>query len=561
MRRALKPAALAAALLVFASVAWLQTAGPPPLTRFLPSGPLLVVEAQDFRGLWQAWNASPEKTAWLASDNYDVFSRSKLFFRLGEAEAEFATAASFAPDWALIDNLAGGEAALALYDIGELRFVYITAIERSRSLQSALLKAQANFEPRRSAGLEYFVRTDAATGRVIAYASTDTHFLLATDADLLGQALALLAGQGGAGAADDAWYAEATNGAGGRGELRLVENLRSLTQSPYFRSYWIQQNITAMREYNSAVADVVFTADEVRETRRLVRQDSRAAVTQSRVGELLRLAPPEAGLYRAWRSPTADFTIDLLRQKLLAPAGGPGAARYNTAPGVASRTAMTGGAADLERRIDVAPARVSSPTFDSAPLAALLGDGVDAALHLETADVSTERPLALTHSAVALLRSSPWDTAAALEAIRQTASGQWTTSSLGAQWRQAGAYYALDGLKPLFAFFQDETMIVANSESLLSAVLARIGPTQLRTSAVFAAGFRHLREASAYRTATGHIDHLQAGQYAANTDREPFLFSENIASLSRTLERVQEIQVQRIDNGDHVAETVSYRLR
>ncbi len=562
MKRRTQAGAITAAALVFASLAWQQTAGAPALTRYLPTGALLVAEAQDFRGLWTSWNASPEKAAWLASDNYSVFSRSKLFFRLSEAHQEFAAAASFAPDWALVDALAGREAALALYDIGELRFVYITEMEHSRALESALVKAQANFEPRRSGGLEYFVRVDDASGRTIAYASTPTHFLLATDDNLLGQALALLAGQGGRSAADDAWYGQATNGAGGRGELRLVENLRALTRTPHFRSYWLQQNITALGAYEAATADVVITADEVRETRRLVRQAGSEAIAATRVGDLVRLAPPEAGLYRAWHKPTPQFATELLRQKLLAPAGGYVEPRYEAAPGMASRVAATGSAGDLERLIDVPPVRVSSASFDAEPLAALLRDAeLAAALHLQSSDQGNGSTLKRTSSAVALLRSTAWNAEAARDAIGRSARGLWTTASLGAGWRQSGRYFVLDGLKPLFVFAEGDLLVIADAENLLTTVLARVGPTQLRTSAVFAASFRHSREADAYRTATGHLDYLQAGHYAANTDREPYLFSETIGGLSRTLERIAEIEVQRIDNGDHVAETVRYRLR
>src|SRR5437870_3812689 len=64
-----------------------------PLASVMPSGALLYLEAQDFGRLLQDWNTSPEKASWLKSDDYQVFSRSKLFLRLKDVQGEFATAA------------------------------------------------------------------------------------------------------------------------------------------------------------------------------------------------------------------------------------------------------------------------------------------------------------------------------------------------------------------------------------------------------------------------------------------------------------------------------------
>ena len=66
---------------------------PRPLADLIPAGALVYVEAKDFGALVSGWNASPEKTAWLTSDNYRAFARSRLFMRFEAAESEFAAAA------------------------------------------------------------------------------------------------------------------------------------------------------------------------------------------------------------------------------------------------------------------------------------------------------------------------------------------------------------------------------------------------------------------------------------------------------------------------------------
>ena len=71
---------LLSAILALAMWAFVETPAPGAgLAAYIPSGSLLVLEARDFGALLKDWNASREKPAWLASSNYAVFSRSRLF--------------------------------------------------------------------------------------------------------------------------------------------------------------------------------------------------------------------------------------------------------------------------------------------------------------------------------------------------------------------------------------------------------------------------------------------------------------------------------------------------
>ena len=107
----------------------------------VPAGALLYLEARDFGALMADWNRSTEKRVWLASANYQAFSRSTLFIKLGQAQTEFATAAGVPPDYALLGSVAGGNSALAIYNIGELEFLYVTRLASARALDTALWKS------------------------------------------------------------------------------------------------------------------------------------------------------------------------------------------------------------------------------------------------------------------------------------------------------------------------------------------------------------------------------------------------------------------------------------
>src|SRR5262249_46972526 len=87
----------------------------PALSRFVPAGGLLYLEAKDFATLVKDWNSSPQKQTWVHGSNYEVFSRSRLFLRLKDAGGEFSTAASLPPDMNFLTQVAGTQSALALY--------------------------------------------------------------------------------------------------------------------------------------------------------------------------------------------------------------------------------------------------------------------------------------------------------------------------------------------------------------------------------------------------------------------------------------------------------------
>ena len=99
---------LAGCGMVFA-VAQLERAAAPiaQLPALLPEGALLSIEARDFSSLLKDWNASPEKRAWLLSDNHAEFSNSRLFSRLSQAQDEFSAAAGLPADASLLEKVAG----------------------------------------------------------------------------------------------------------------------------------------------------------------------------------------------------------------------------------------------------------------------------------------------------------------------------------------------------------------------------------------------------------------------------------------------------------------------
>jgi hypothetical protein len=564
-------AALALLVLAGWSVAQGPTAQPQSLSRFTPTGPLLVLESRNLAALVRDWNTSDEKRLWLESDNYQVFSRSKLFLRLGDAHKEFAAAAGFPADMPLVESVAGAESIVALYDIGNLEFLYVTRLPNARSLESLLWQTRANFEPRNAAGQAYYVKTDPESARLVAFAATDDYLLLATREDLLAGALALLAGrQGVAPVESEGWYRDAVGAARVTGDPRLVLDMEALARSPHFRSYWIQQNISELRQYRAAVCDIVRTSGEIREERVFLRREDAvveapAAEGTAAVAQLARLVEDGAGLYRIWARPAVEQTLAILESKVLAPQAGAGPPSVS-APQVVMTGGVVGSEAALETRIDEPPPPQSAGIFDAAALRAILeAQGVDGMLQVQSSR-KTDAVFVENEGAVVLLAGREWEQeTSTLGALRSAVAGLWTTAQLGAQWTPqtsaAGAYWKLDGLTPLFAASQGRYLVIANAAQPLENILTRLAAPASGDGAAFLAGFRHERERENYMALMRRLDYLQANRFGDQAERQPAFFSDNIASLSRALGRAESLTVRSDDQGRAVSQTVTYHLR
>jgi hypothetical protein len=553
-----------------------------PFPGFMPSGALLYIEAKDFSNLIDGWNTSPEKQQWLKSDDYEVFSRSRIFLRLGDAQHEFAAAASVPPDMSLLSQTAGKESAVALYDIGKLEFLYITRLPSSAGMQSALWQARPKFESRSAGGVTFFVHTDAASGRTVAFAVTGDYLLLATREDLMASSLQLIAGGADAKLSGEDWYTQAVASAGEPGDLRMVLNMDKIAATPYFHSYWIQPNVKEMRGYSAAVSDLHLNGNTYQEDRVLLPKpadSAPAAVAKSAsaqstppassqaVADLLRLVPPGAGVYRASADPTPDASLALLQTKILSPSA-QAAIATKIAPAVNLTGGEVGTSADLETRIDQAPTTRPSAVDAWSDVRNILSAAqVQGMLSFDSTHSNTEDSFVKIHSAVVLQAATDWNSSAVNSAFSHAIEQAATTQHLGGAWRPAGAspndYFELDGLLPARLAVRGKLLIVANNAEDLSAILARLQSRSEAAPAIFAAGFRLVGEQQDLIHLSDALDQAnpQRQPDSSDPDAEPPFFSANLASLGRVLSGVDSESVVIRSAAGKILETVTYRWR
>jgi hypothetical protein len=536
-----------------------QAAPTHPLDQSMPEGSLLYIEAKDFAALLKDWNSSAEHAQWIKSDDYRVFSNSRLFLRLGQASDQFAAAAGIPLDMKFLSEAAGGESALAVYDIGNLEFLYLTRLSSGGFVQSRLWQARSKFQPRTAAGQPFYTRKDEQSGRVVAFALVDDYLVLGTREDLVAGVLELMSGSKGRNLRQEGWYSQSLAAASSApGDLRMVMNMEKIAVTPHFRSYWIQHNITEMQSYGSAISDLYREGKVYREERVIIprKQGDEAMLARSAqaVSSLLSSVPRDAGFYQAGATDVHQ-ALAMLQQKILDSRFG-----VSETPRLAPQVQLTGGAAgagsDLETRIDVEPASHVAGTNPAEQLQqALAKAGPQAALVVHASRKNGDGVLLSLPAVVAISGAGDWDLPALQNAAQEILAPGLTAANLGLRWREVkdGGYFELDGLNPVQMAIRGKTIYFANDAPLLLSVLSAKGQA-LSQPAIYAAGFSHARERENFYRLSALLD-----QSARAADNQPQFFSQNAASLSRSFAGLESEEVMIRSTKDKIHQTVTYR--
>jgi hypothetical protein len=569
----------------------------PELAAMLPQGALLTIESKDFAGLLKHWNDSKEKTAWLKSDNYSVFSNSRLFGRLGGAQDEFAQAAGLPPDMNFLNEVAGARSIFAWYDIGNLEFLYITQLPSGAAEKTRLMQMRGKFATRQIGGQTFYVRTqkDQTQGqpRTVAFATSGDWLLLATREDLMAGALTLIGntnsssqGSESTSLSSELWFKDARAAAAhSPGELRMTLNLEKIVPSPYFRSYWVQRNITEMKQYRSAITDLYMETGRFREERVLLsKSPGDTTPPASDLGSLMALLPGHAGVYRAVARPDVDAVLASLNEKLLQHEAGTFNDSSIAPDGEVSVHSM-GSASDLETRIDSSEAtpRAHQPKgAELVPLRQLLASSdLEATMTVSRTGGASSGLWIPFPSAVVLSSAKDWDAAAVQSALMTGLQARLTAGGLGLGWRSVqskqGDYAEISAIEPLELAVRGKLCVIANDPGLLVEMLGQMaaasnsksenvqkakGGADLESAATLLAGFNLQQEQAAFARWSALVDRSpSAASNSADAPGEPAFFSHNVRSLSNVLSALENEHFVERKGGALTRQTVTYGWR
>jgi hypothetical protein len=301
---------------------------------------------------------------------------------------------------------------------------------------------------------------------------------------------------------------------------------------------------------------------EIREARVFIRAEEQSAerIRSGALGELLRLVPDSAGVYRAWQAPPADRVTDLIVRKIVAPGPAP-SGPDRSAPSVSSLDGGAGGEGDYESLIDRAPLVRAAAAYQTAALAPLVDAGpVTSMLHVESTGAGSDAIFVNRGSVVVLARQGDWPSGAARTALRTVVAPMWTKGQIGLDWSETrqGAHtvWQLTSLDSIFVAERGSLLFLATDPALLAQSLDAMARPPLAVEGSFAGGFRHAAERQRFVQIMRGIDRSAASEDA----RGPRFFTDNLGSLSETLARVETASLVVREAPDRVSETMTYRV-
>jgi hypothetical protein len=322
------------------------------------------------------------------------------------------------------------------------------------------------------------------------------------------------------------------------GDLRMTLNLAQIVASPYFRSYWVQQNVTQMKQYSAGLSDLYREIGVFREERVLLKNDPDQKFTSADLAPVLAYAPPKSGVYRAMAQPDAATVLAQLEDKVLNRA--PAAFRdAHQAPTADLSTPQAGDTTSLEERIDEPVVLSPARTVQLKPLSDLLNAMPAQAMLVYSASDTPSSGLTTVHAAVALAAAGPWDAASLQKAISAVLAPKISVGGAGLNWQAQKSgnlqWLQLNGMQPLALAVNGNVCVLATNQATLLRMLnsAASAPHTAQVAGTVA-GFDHSSERGTFMNLTATLDQYHAGN--AKTGSTPPFFAGNMVSLSNTFQ-------------------------
>lgn len=552
-----------------ALVAHQQQTAQESLADFAPQGGLLAVESPDFATLLKTWMSSAEEQRWIASDNYAGFSRSRLFAQLGDAQNQFVATAGLPLDANFAQQIAGQQSLLVLYDIHDLEFLYITKMPAGEAEKTPLLELRPKFEERKVGDTSFYVRTDGDPARTVAFAVRGDYLLLATSSDRMAAALELMQQHSDRTLKSEGWYANSVAAAArAPGDLRMTLNLAKIVPSPYFRSYWVQQNVTQMKQYSAGLSDLYREAGVFREERVLLKSDAEQKFLSADLTPVLAYAPAKSGVYRATAEPDAAMVLAQMQDKVLDRM--PAAIRdAHQAPVADLSEPQAGDTTSLEERIDEPVVVSAARSTQLNPLRDYLNTMPVKAMLVYSASEVPANGLTTVHGAVALAAVGPWDAAGLQNAISAAMAPKISVGAAGLSWQTQKSgnlqWMELNGMQPLALAVSGNIFVLASDRATLLQMLnAAAAAPHSALVAGTAAGFDHGSERVTFTNLTETLDQYHPDKAAAKkaAGNPPPFFAGNMASLSDTFQDLSNETFTETATADNVVhQSVRYEWK
>lgn len=275
-----------------------------PSAKLMPQGALLYIQSRDLGSQLKTWTASETHNRYYNSANYKSFLRSRIALKFEERINEFQDTTGIGLDLDRLTTAMGGQSALALYNIGELEFVFTTEMAHGQALTSALYKQANKLEARKFSGETYYVKStsgsNSGSDHTFCFVALGDRVVLTTSEELMRRVLRNSKEVNSTDQLLPTIVNTATQAEGFTAhDLTLWLDQEQLNKNLYFRNYWIHNNVKEFEKISTAIIDLEIGTDGLRERRWLLEPSVTGQETRGDLANVIKFAPGDTPLVRA----------------------------------------------------------------------------------------------------------------------------------------------------------------------------------------------------------------------------------------------------------------------
>lgn len=249
------------------------------LAKDVPRGALIYAQTTDLPQFIKLWSESKFKEDYLKSANFDEFSNGHLGRKLASRWKEFNAAAGFDIDLETVAKLAENRAAIALYDVGKLEFVFVAPVSGEIFAATKFLQGSEKFNAETLADGTEIYRTgvEADRGRQkqeLIFTYVKGRLIVATSVKLLGQTIDNINGKASKNHLSDEADFQILSAKTSPHAATVWLDQKALNEDYYFKRYWLMSKVEDLKNIRAAIFDFEIGENKIVEKRRFALEKS-----------------------------------------------------------------------------------------------------------------------------------------------------------------------------------------------------------------------------------------------------------------------------------------------
>ncbi|MGI8670183.1 MAG: hypothetical protein ACR2J3_10125 [Aridibacter sp.] len=245
----------------------------------LPREALVYAEFSDLPQFLELWNKSELKQKYLESQNFSDFQNNHLGLKLASRLQEFTDAAGVSFDADLFGDLSEKQAAIGIYDIGKLEFIYIAPVSDTFFSATIVFENKGRFEEQTledgTKVYSVYVKADRnRQSQQLLFTNFKGRLILATSEKLILQTLNNIKGNSEKNRlSDEPLFADLAESSKAN-LLKVWIDQEKLNKDYYFKRYWLMSEMDDLKNIRAGIFELSFDKIKAVERRRFLLKET-----------------------------------------------------------------------------------------------------------------------------------------------------------------------------------------------------------------------------------------------------------------------------------------------